>query len=84
MVFACHRDALYLSEPVSCSRAGGDFFLSNDVTMPENNGAVLNIGQIIKSVITSEAEAEIGAVFINAREYMPQRMKLIEMGHLQP
>ena len=53
---------------------GKTFPLSNDATMPENNGAVLNIAQIIKTVMTSAAETEIGAMFINAREAVPQRM----------
>ena len=52
--------------------------------MPSNNGAVLNIAQIIKSVMTSAAEAEIRAMFINVQEVVPQRMNLVEMGHPQP
>ena len=51
--------------------------------MPENNGAVLNVTKIIKAVMTSAAEAEIGAMFINAREEVPQRTTLKEMGHPQ-
>ena len=84
MVLACHSDASYLSEPVSCSRAQGQFFLSNDATMPSNNGSVLNIAQIIKTVMMSAVEAEIGAMFINAQEVVPQWMTLVEMGHPQP
>ena len=52
--------------------------------MPENNGAVLNVTQIIKAVMTSAAEAEIGSMFINAREAVSQQMTLVEMGHPQP
>ena len=52
--------------------------------MPENNGAVLNIAQIINMVMTSAAEVEIGAMFINNWEAVPQRMTLVEMGHPQP
>ena len=66
MVLACHINAFYLSESGAHSRARGNFFLSNDATMPESNGAVLNITQIIKTVMTSEVEAEIGEMFINA------------------
>ena len=33
---------------------------------------------------TSAAEAEIGVMFINAREAVPQRMTLSEKGHPQP
>ena len=52
--------------------------------MPENNGAVLNIAQIIKTVMTSAAEEEIVAMFINAREAVQQQITLVEMGHPQP
>ena len=76
MVLACHRYASYLSKPGARSRAGGNFFLSNDTGMLANNGAVLNVAQIIEAVMTLPAEAEIGAMFINAREAVPQRMTL--------
>ena len=52
--------------------------------MPANNEAVLNIAQIIKSVMMSAAESEIGAMYINAQEAVPQRMTLSEIGHPQP
>ena len=66
MVLATHSDASYLSEPKARSRAGGHFFMSEDSEDPPNNGAVLNIAQIIKAVMSSAAEAELGAMFINA------------------
>ena len=58
--------------------------MSNNTQFPPNNGAVLNIAQIIKSVMTSAAEAEMGALYINAREATPMRITLEEMGHRQP
>ena len=61
-----------------------EIFLPSNAKMPANNGAVLNITQIIKAVMTSAAEAEIGAMYINTREAVPQRMTLSEMGHPQP
>ena len=84
MVLAVHSDASYLSESNARSRAGGHFFMSNNDEFPANNGAVLNIAQIIKAVMTSAAEAEIGAMYINAREAVPARKTLEEMGHPQP
>ena len=41
--------------------------MSNDDAIPSNNGAVLTVSQIIKSVMSSDAEAELGALFINCR-----------------
>ena len=84
MVLECHSDASYLSEPGARSRAGGHFFFSSNAAMPADNEAILNISQIIRAVMTSAAEAEIGAMYINAREAVPQRMTLSEMGHPQP
>jgi hypothetical protein len=84
MVLIVHSNASYLSDPKAQSRAGGHFFMSSDVTNPHNNGAVLNIVQLIKAVMSSAAEAELGALYINAREAVPMRQLLTEMGHIQP
>jgi hypothetical protein len=84
MILAVHSDASYLSEAQARSRAGGHFFCSNNSDDPPNNGAILNISQIIKAVMSSAAEAELGALYINAREAVPLRQLLMEMGHKQP
>ena len=67
MILACHSDAYYLNEPGARSRSGGCFFLSSNAAIPANNGAVLNIAQMIKVVMASSEEAEIGTIYINAR-----------------
>jgi len=84
MVLAVESDASYLSEPAARSRAGGHFFLSKDIHTPPNNGAVLTIAQVIKNVMSSAAEAEIGALFLNAQAAVPARHALEKMGHPQP
>ena len=71
MVLAVHSDASYLSKSKARSWAGGNFFMSKDVSFPPNNGAVLNIAQIMKKIMSSEAESEIGAMYVNAREAVP-------------
>ena len=53
MVLAAHRDVSYLSETNAQSRVGGHFFLSSNITIPQNNGAILNIAHIIKHVVSS-------------------------------
>ena len=83
MVRIIHSNASYLSELKARSRAGGHFFMSSDVTNPRNNGAVLNIAQLIKPVMSSAAEAELGALYINVREAVPVHQLLTEMGHIQ-
>jgi hypothetical protein len=84
MVLAVHSDASYLNEPNARSRVGGHHFLSTNDEIPANNGAVLNISQSIKAVMSSVAESELGALFINAKQAVPQRTTLEEMGHPQP
>ena len=79
MVLAVHSDAGYLNEPNARSRAGGHFFLSDHSTYPPNNGAILNIAQVIKNVMSSAAEAELGALFICARKAIYMRLILKEM-----
>ena len=71
MVLAIHSDASNLSEPSTCSRVGGHFFCSSDVDDPPDNGAVLNILKILKAVMSSAAEAKLGALYINARKAIP-------------
>ncbi len=42
------------------------FMASND-KIPKNNGAILNILQIICTIMSSAVEAKLGALFINAK-----------------
>ena len=57
--------------------------MSNNEPIPPNNGAILNIAQIIRAIMSSAAEAELGALYINAREAVYIRQILDEMGHKQ-
>ncbi len=58
--------------------------MSSDTTDPINNGAILNIAQLIKALMSSAAKAELGALYINTQEAVPMHNVLKEMGHLQP
>jgi hypothetical protein len=51
--------------------------------MISSNGAVLNIAQIIQSVMLSAVEAKLGALYVNACKAIPQQQLLEEMGHPQ-
>eukprot|EP00804_Cyclotella_cryptica_P026022 CCRYP_018184-RA/>CCRYP_018184-RA protein AED:0.09 eAED:0.06 QI:0/0/0/1/0/0/4/0/369 len=51
---------------------------------PPNNGAVLTISQIIKAILSSTAEAELGDLYINSQQAIPLWQLLEEMGHPQP
>ena len=58
--------------------------MSNNAQIPNNNGTVHTVAQIIKAVMSSAAEAELGALYINCREAIPAHHVLEEMGHPQP
>ena len=64
MLLTVHSNASYLSEPKACSRAGGRMFMSANDNTPTNNGAVLNISQIIRAVMSSAVEAEISEPYL--------------------
>jgi hypothetical protein len=84
MKLAIHSDAGYLNESNARSRAGGHHFLSEDVANPPDNGPIYNEASIIKGVMSSAAEAELGSLYMNARKGVEERNILEEMGHPQP
>jgi hypothetical protein len=87
MILKVHSNVSYLSAPCACSRAGGYFFLGS---LPLNghpiklNGAIHIICTILKLVAASAAEAELGALFLNAQEAKVLQLTLLEFGHPQP
>jgi hypothetical protein len=84
MVLAIHSDASYLNEENARSRAGGHHFLSENVPFPPNNGAIHNVAEIIKAVMSSAAESELGSLYLNGRKGVKICNILEEMGHPQP
>jgi len=85
MILKIHSDASYLSAPKARSRSGGHFYLGNTPPTKEiYNGAVLALTGILKNVMSSAAEAEVGALFTNTKEGTILRTTLEEMGHPQP
>jgi hypothetical protein len=84
MILCIHSNEGYCNEKNTLSQAGGHFPLSNDDRFPPNNGAILTNATIIKAVMSSAADAELGALFLNAKEAVYLRQILTEMGHQQP
>jgi hypothetical protein len=85
MVLHIHSDASYLSVSNTRSRLGGLFFLRNKSPEQETlNGSILNIAVVIKNVVASAAESELGACFHNAQSGAPLSVTLTELGHAQP
>jgi hypothetical protein len=48
------------------------------------NESILNVASVIKNVVASAAESEVGACFHNAQSGAPLRVTLTELGHIQP
>jgi hypothetical protein len=87
MILHCHTDASYLSESEARSRAGGYFYLSNHPTNNKQaplNGAFHVTSTILRNIMASAAEAEVGAAFHNAQEACALRTLLEELGYPQP
>ena len=87
MILHTHIDASYLSAPKARSKAGGFHFFSDlpsDPARAKLNGAVYVLAKILKNVIGSAAETEIGAAYENAKEAIPVRNAAIDTGHPQP
>jgi hypothetical protein len=69
MILNIHSDASYLSERESKSRAGGFFYMGSNTDNSNRltNGEILIVSPVLKHVMSSAAEAEIGAVFLNKK-----------------
>jgi hypothetical protein len=86
MILYIHGHASYLSEREANSIVGGFFYMGNITNTAKKltHGEILIISTVLKHIISSAAEAEIGAVFINAKEGAVLRTTLQELGHLHP
>jgi hypothetical protein len=73
MIMNIHSDASYLSEDKARSRASGHFFMG---LLPSNNkpirlnGAFFTLCKILKFIVASAAEAELGALFLACQDRM--------------
>jgi hypothetical protein len=85
MILHIHSDASYLSVSNARSRLGGLFFYGDKPPQEETlNGYILNVAPVIKNMVASAAESEVGACFQNAQSGAPIRVTLDELGHIQP
>jgi hypothetical protein len=67
MIVHIHSDASYISVSNTRSRLGGLFLLGNKSPEQDKlNGSILNVASVIKNVVASAAESEVGAFFHNA------------------
>jgi hypothetical protein len=87
MIMNIHSDVSYLSKNKARSRACGHFFMG---WMPKNgepirlNGAFYVNTTILRFVVASAAEAELGALFHNCQDGVFFWQTLTDLGHPQP
>jgi hypothetical protein len=69
MISNIHSDTSYLSERETKSRAGGCFYMGvkTDTANKLANVEIHIISTVLKHVTSLAAEADIGAVFLNAK-----------------
>jgi hypothetical protein len=85
MILHIHRDASYLSVSNTRIRLGGLFFFGNRSPQEDTlNGSILNVASVIKNVVASAAESEVGACFQNAQSGAPLRVTLTELVRINP
>jgi hypothetical protein len=85
MILHIHSDASYLSVSHARSRLCGLCYCGNKPPRADKlNGSILNAASIIKNVVASAAESELGACFQNSQSGTPLRVTLTELGHQQP
>jgi hypothetical protein len=78
MILHIHSDASYLSVSKARSRLVGIFYLGyNPPNGDKLNMYILNVASVIKNVVASSAESEVGACFQNAQTTAPLRVTLI-------
>jgi hypothetical protein len=83
MILKNQSDASYLSRPESRSVAGGLAYLGNK-NDDKINGFIWVVSKVIDVVVASAAEAEYGAVFINAQKLVWSRTICQALNHPQP
>jgi hypothetical protein len=85
MILHIHSDAFYLSVSNARSHLSGLLFCGDKHPQEDTlNGYILNVASVIKKLVASAAESEVGACFHNAQSGGPLRVTLTELGHIQP
>lgn len=92
MVLHAHSDAFYLSASKARSRIGGFFFLSSNfgTILPSRNSTPVPLNgpfhikrSILHSIMSSTAEAELGALFYDAKDACMHSTTLMDLGNPQ-
>ena len=92
MILHIDSDTSYLSEPRARSRTGDHYYLSSLPPDPKKspnlpppaNGPIHTECRILKHVVASADEAEVGGVFHNGQTAVPLIITLHKIGFTQP
>ena len=84
MILCANANAGFHNESKGCSQAGAHILISKNNPFPKHNGPILSISQIMKFVMSSAAEVELGTLYTTAKEMPPLSQTLIKMGWPQP
>jgi hypothetical protein len=83
MILHIHSDASYLSVSNARRRLGGLFCGDKSPQEDNLNGSILNVASVIKNMVASAAESEIGACFQNSQSGAPLRVKTFFLERLR-
>ena len=67
MILTAHSDSGFNNETKARNRSGVHILLYENEPIPRWNGPILTIAPIMKYVMSSAAEAEMGALFLTAK-----------------
>jgi hypothetical protein len=84
MILMVQSGTSYLNKQKACSRAGSHHYMLEKRCFPPNNGAMPKVAEIINAVMSSTAQSELGALYINACKSIEKRNILHKMGHPHP
>jgi hypothetical protein len=85
MILHIHSDDSYLSVSNARIRLRGLFLLGSKSPKPDTlNGSILNVSSVIKNVVASATESEVGVCFHNAQSGAPLQVTLTELRQTQP
>ena len=79
MVLCAHSDTVFHNKSKGRSRASAHIFISKNDPMPNWNGPVLTLAHIVKFVMSSTSESELGALFITDQQMALARKTIEEM-----
>ena len=81
MQLKIHTDASYLNHPGARSRTGSHHYYGNRAPKPDShNGAILNQAGILRMVVASAMESEVGGLYVGTKQGVILRQTSEDLG----